>query len=127
MLNVVVYLFPTTVYSRPTIKLLQNSKIIAAIGPKWYELGIELLNDDQLTYLESIRTNCNEATRCCTAMFIRWLQSHSKATWYQLAEALKTSGVELNNVASMVEALCTGLFIECCTVLSHNNIGYIVV
>jgi len=104
--------FSTTVYSRPTIKLLQNSKIIAAIGAKWYELGIELLNDDQLIYLESIRTNHNEATRCCTAMFIRWLESHPSATWYQLAEALKTSVVELNSVASMVEALCTGLFIK---------------
>jgi len=120
----ILHFFSTIVYSRPTIKLLQNSKIIATIGTKWYELGIELLNDDQLTYLESIRTNHSEATRCCTAMFIYWLQSHSKATWYQLAEALKTSGVELNNVASMVEALCTGLFIECSTVLSHNNICY---
>jgi len=127
MLNVVVYLFSNTVYSRPTIKLLQSSKIITAIGPKWYELGIALLDDDQLIHLKSIKADHNEATRCCTEMFIYWLESHSKATWYQLAEALKTSGVELNNVASMVEALCTGLFIECCTVLSHNNIGYIVV
>jgi len=115
------------VYSEPDIKLLQSSKIITAIGPKWYELGIALLDRDQLAQLEIIKANHNEATRCCTAMFIYWLQSHSKATWYQLAEALKTPGVELKNVASMVEALCTGLFIECCTVLSHNNIGYIVV
>jgi len=112
MLNVVVCLFSTTVYSRPTIKLLQNSKIITAIGPKWYELGIELLNDDQLIHLKSIKADNNEATRCCTEMLIYWLQSHSSATWYQLAEALKTSGVELNSVAAMVEALCTGLFIK---------------
>jgi len=112
------------VYSEPNIKLLQSSKIITAIGPKWYELGIALLDNDQLIQLESIKANHNEATRCCTAMFIYWLQSHSKATWYQLAEALKTSGVELNNVASMVEALCTGLFTDYYTLLSHNNISY---
>ena len=112
MLNTVVCLFSTTVYSKPTIKVLQNSKIIAAIGPKWYELGIELLDDDKVTHLEIIKTNDSEVTRRCTAMFIYWLQSHSNATWYQLVEALKTSGVELNNVATMVEALFTGLFIK---------------
>ena len=41
-------------------------------------------------------------------MFIYWLQTHSNATWHQLAEALKSPGVELNNVATMVEDLFPG-------------------
>ena len=111
-------LYSFTVHSKPTIKLLQSSKIITAIGPKWYELGIELLDDDQLTQLESIKANHNETNRCCTAMFIYWLQSHSTATWHQLIGALKASGVELNNVATMIEALLHGAFIRC----TANNI-----
>jgi len=104
--------FSTTVYSKPTIKVLQNSKIIAAIGPKWYELGIELLDDDRVIYLETIKANHNEATRCCITMFIHWLQSEPSATWHQLAEALKAPGVEMSNVAAMVEELFTGLYIN---------------
>ena len=100
--------YSVTVYSKPTIKMLQNSKIIASIGPKWYELGIELLDDDQVAQLESIRANHNEASRRCTAMFIYWLQSHDTATWHQLIGALKAPGVELNNVATMVEELFLG-------------------
>ena len=88
--------------------MLQTSKIITAIGSKWYELGIALLDNDQLPYLESIGTKHSETTRCCTAMFIYWLQSHSNATWHDLVEALKSPGVELNNVAAMVEALFPG-------------------
>ena len=102
------YFYSTTVHSKPTIKVLQNSKVIATIGPRWYELGIELLDDDKVTHLENIRANHNEATRCCTAMFMYWLQSHSNATWHQLIEALKSPGVELNNVATTVEALFPG-------------------
>ena len=104
-------LYSFTVHSKPTIKLLQSSKIITAIGPKWYELGLELLVDDQLTQLESIKANHNETNRCCTAMLIYWLQSHSTANWHQLVDALKAPGVELNNVATMVEALFPGMYV----------------
>ena len=100
--------FLLTTVSKPTIKALQSSKIINAIGPKWYELGIALLDDDQSVQLETIKANHNEATRCCTAMLIYWLQSHSTATWHDLVEALKAPGVELNNVANIVEALFPG-------------------
>ena len=109
--NYIVCLYSFTVHSKPTIKLLQSSKIITAIGPKWYELGIELLDDDQLTQLEIIKTNDSEVTRRCAAMLIYWLQSHSTATWQQLIGALKAPGVELNNVATMVEALFLGMYV----------------
>ena len=36
-------------------------------------------------------------------MLMYWLDTHSNATWNDLVEALKTPGVELTNVASMVE------------------------
>ena len=94
--------------SKPTIKVLQHSKVISAIGPKWYELGIELLDDDQIRQLDTIETNKTEVTRRCTAMLKYWLESHPTATYQDLVKALKTPGVELHNVATMVEDLFTG-------------------
>ena len=91
------------VSSKPTLKKLQQTKIITAVGSKWYELGIELLNEDQLTHLDIIKTNNHEVTRCCSEMFLFWLRSHSTATWQNLVEALKAPGVELNDVAATVE------------------------
>ena len=103
MSNYVIYLIPFIVFSKPTLKKLQQTKIITAVGSKWYELGIELLDEDQLTQLDIIKTNNHEVTRCCAEMFLFWLRSHSNATWQNLAEALKAPGVELNDVAATVE------------------------
>ena len=93
----------TVCFPKPTIKVLQGAKIIGDMGSKWYELGIALLDDDQLTQLKTIRNNNGEATRCCTEMLMYWLETHSNATWKDLVEALKSPGVELNDVATMVE------------------------
>lgn len=102
------FVFSTIVHSKPTIKVLLNSNIISAIGPKWYELGILLLDDDQVTELDNIETNKSEVSRCCTAMFMYWLKSHSNATWCDLVEALKAPAVALNNVATMVKEMLIG-------------------
>ena len=96
-------MFSITVCSKPKVKVLQKAKVISAIGPKWYELGIALLDDDQLTQLKTIKSNNIEVNRCCIEMLMYWLDTHSNATWNDLVEALKTPGVELNNVATMVE------------------------
>ena len=100
--------YSITVYSKPSIKALQRSKIITTIGPKWYELGIELLDEDQSSQLDIIISSHNEATRCCIAMFNYWLQSHTSATWHELINALRSPGVELNSVATIVEELLPG-------------------
>ena len=103
--------FSYIVYQKPSIKELQSHRIIIDIGTKWYELGIALLRDDQFNKLGIINSEHKEVTRCCTEMFIYWLETHSNATWYQLAEALRSPGVELNNVAANVETSFPGLLI----------------
>ena len=102
------YVLLTIVNSTPTIKLLQSSKIISTIGSKWYELGIALLDEDQIKQLEIIKVNNSEVTRCCTTMLNFWLESHSKATWQDLKAALESPGVDLLNVATMIEGLFQG-------------------
>lgn len=102
--------YSITVYSKPSIKDLQRSKIITSIGPKWYELGIALLDEDKLPRLDIITSNHSEAIRRCTAMFNYWLQIHPNATWHELINTLESPGVELNNVATMVEELLSGKY-----------------
>ena len=100
---VISYLYHT-VYSKPSLKKLQQLKVISAVGTKWYELGIMLLDEDQLNI---IRTESNGITRCCAEMFLLWLGSHSNATWEELIDALKAPEVELYSVAEMVKMHCT--------------------
>ena len=95
-----------------SVKELQSSGIITKAANKWYELGIALLDENQLAGLDNIKSSHSETTRRCTEMFKYWLQTHTNATWYQLVDALKSCGVELNDVARMVERSYLGLFIE---------------
>ena len=97
--------------TKPTAKELQDNKIFIDAAPKWFDLGIKLLDNKQLTQLKNIRSDYNDTTVCCREMLLYWLESHTYATWDQLVDALKSPGVELNNVASMVEKFL-GLFSE---------------
>ena len=63
--------------------MLQSSKIIANIGPKWFELGIELLDSDKTAQLGNIQANFSDETRRCIEMFIYWIQSHP-TSWHKL-------------------------------------------
>ena len=95
-------------YSKPTIRDLQRFNIISAIGSKWYELGISLLDDDQVKQLDNIEISKSEVNRRCTAMLMCWLERHPEATWNDLVEALQAPGVKLNNVATLVLENFTG-------------------
>jgi len=94
--------------SKPTLKLLQSGNITVKVSSKWYELGIELLDEDQLAELDNITANHNDVTRQCSAMLSYWLRSHPSATWYQLVAALRAPGIEMNNVAATLEGNFTG-------------------
>ena len=73
------------------------------MSSKWYQLGIQLLDECQAPQLEIIRANNDDVTGCCTALFGYWLQTHPNASWYELVTALRAPGVELNEVAASVE------------------------
>ena len=73
------------------------------MSSKWYQLGIQLLDECQAPQLEIIRANNDDVTGCCTALFGYWLQTHPSASWYELVTALRAPGVELNEVAASVE------------------------
>ena len=57
------------------------------IATKWYELGAELLENDN--HLEVIKANYrNDVQSCCHEMFKRWLDVKPNASWSQLVTAL---------------------------------------
>ena len=82
--------------------------MIAAASSRWYQLGIELLDDDQVTQLRIIKENNDDVAARCSEMLSYWMQTHPNATWYQLVAAMKTPGVELNELAATVEKSYTG-------------------
>jgi len=94
--------------STPTLKQLQKADVINDVSSRWYELGIELLDDNQVGRLEVIKADNDEVTRRCSAMLNYWLQTHPKATWHQLVAALRERGVELNKVADRLKRSFTG-------------------
>ncbi|XP_065908002.1 uncharacterized protein [Dysidea avara] len=94
--------------SKPCLKLLQKNKVIAAVSAKWYQLGIELLEDDKVGHLANIRANNHNVTDCCYAMFTYWIQTQPKASWLQLVEALREPGVEMNDMAETVKGKFIG-------------------
>lgn len=74
------------------------------MATKWYEIGIELLNDDQLRQLDIIKANNHaNVTQCCYDMFKYWLESHPSANWYKLVDALMAEGIEESTVAATLQ------------------------
>ena len=90
-----------------------------AISSKWYELGIELLDDNQVKQLKVIKADYNEITRQCSAMLDYWLETHPSVTWNDLVAGLRAPGVEVNEVAATIEGQFTGMYVIC-NVLSTN-------
>ena len=90
---------------RPSIKMLQRH-VIPFVAAKWYELGVELLDEREEHKLMTIESNHkNDANKCCFEMFHLWLNSHTDATWQQIFEALKSPGVGLDSLVLDLEGL----------------------
>ena len=91
--------------------MLHNTNVIISASSKWFELGMELLDEHQLSKLEAINVDYVENTRRCLAMLEYWLRTHPSATWYQLVVALRAPGIELNQVAANLKEKFTGMLV----------------
>ena len=68
------------------------------ITTKWFELGLELVDDHKV--LRVIETDHrNDSNTCCRVMFEKWLEKTPDASWEQLVTALNTIGM---NTAAVV-------------------------
>ena len=101
-----VYLFACSLFAgsqRPSLKYL-NRYVRGSVGSKWHDLGIELLDPDDVAELDRIKIQYSQdLNECCKAMFQLWLRKQSDASWNQLIGALKQPGIELDALASKVE------------------------
>ena len=86
----------------PTPKQIRNilKPEASGIAVKWYDLGIQLLDDDDGPgVLNVIKADYhNDNTTCCNQMFMKWLQIKPDATWKQLVSALIKIG--MNSIAA---------------------------
>ena len=74
---------------RPNMKQLLELLREEPIATKWYELGLELLdNDSHLQVIEA--NNQNSAQSCCQKMFQRLLDVKPDASWSELVTALRS-------------------------------------
>ena len=80
-----------------------RGKVCAAGTNKWWDLGIVLMEQDDVYVLAIIIANSTGNVECCSRMFTEWRQRTPKASWKQLIEALKE--VKLTQLASKLEEL----------------------
>jgi len=79
------------------------------VAPHWYDIGIQLLSEDQESHLDVIQANhVTDQIKCCKEMFWYWLKTHPKASWQQLVESLKSPAIQLHTVAANIERMFTG-------------------
>ena len=77
-----------------------------SVGIKWHDLGIELLDFNDVGELNVIEAeHPSDLSRCCTKMFELWLKKQPTASWNQLIEALRQPGIELGTLASKIEQM----------------------
>ena len=66
----------------------------------WKDLGIELMPDSAAA-LSTISANNNNVVACCSSLFSLWFQRQPEASWKQLIDALKITGLE--NLAKQIK------------------------
>ena len=93
----------------PNMKALLEIMRKEHIATKWYELGAELLENDN--HLEVIKANHqNDVQSCCHEMFKRWLDVKPNASWSQLVTALRN--IEMTTAAvAIIKQYETGIYI----------------
>lgn len=86
----------------PSIKDLLRFKVVQSVAPMWYILGLYL--ELPLHRLHFIQVVSRGDVECCAIqMFQVWLKSSPRATWYELAKALRS--VDMNAEADRIATL----------------------
>ena len=77
-----------------------------SVGVKWFDLGLELLDDDDFKELNIIRAeHPSDYNKCCTKMFQFWLNTQPTASWNQLIKALRQESTDLDTLANKIEQM----------------------
>ena len=80
--------------------------IVPDVHYKWYDLGLQLLEDPrEEAFLERLMLQYPNTTDRCKAVFRRWLDVNTKATWSKIMGALNARNVDLPNVSYKIESM----------------------
>ena len=81
-----------------------NRHVRKSVGSSWYDLGIDLLEKDDIKELNIIRSqHPTDVNTCCTEMFQLWLKKQPTVTWNQLIDSLRC--IDLNHLAGKIEQM----------------------
>ena len=96
--------------SRPSMKKFCKY-VIKKAASKWDILGWTLLDEDQSTKIDTIKSNFQDSEKCCVEMFNYWLTTHPNVNWHDLVTALNTA--DLQSAATDLEKLFISMFCTC--------------
>ena len=66
------------------------------VTPQWYDLGVQLLNEEQAKKLNVIQSDHpKDSDKCCTVLFNYWLEVDITASWDKLIIALRHIGKDV--------------------------------
>ena len=83
-----------------------NRHVRPNITAKWYDIGVELLNEEDEYMLNAIRANSHEdADKCTDEMLQLWLSRKSNPTWDQLLDVFRAPNIKLEALASEIEGM----------------------
>ena len=95
---------------------------VPQLAPRWYELGVELFEEEDLSQLSIIQVDYRmDKWRCCLAMLENWTQRYCEPTWHDLITAIKSPGVDLPAVASAIKKNLIGKTLLCTHV--YNSVA----
>ena len=90
---------------RPALRYL-NKYVKADIAPKWHDIGVELLDVEDVPVLNTIKSNHpRDVDNCTTEMLQLWLARKPEASWGQLLEAFRQPNIKLNALAVRIEGM----------------------
>ena len=88
--------------------------VVPLAAVKWYELGLQLLEPEYTSELNTIEADGRgDAKTCCRKMFMKWLDTDSAASWTKVIESLKA--IQSTKVASSIADLLKQGG-ECCVI-----------
>ena len=90
---------------RPSLKYL-NRHVVEPIASVWYNVGVELMKEEDVGALGVIKTTTDldneERTR---RMLLLWLERETDASWNNLINALGCPSVKLYYLASQLQKM----------------------
>ena len=89
---------------RPDLRDLVNL-VVPIVHHKWYNLGLQLLDSKEVTFLQSLRTQYHNSCDQCREVFIHWLEVSKKPTWDYILKALTAESVKLTSVANGIKKM----------------------